>query len=153
MNFRLATENDIPELCALRWEHESEVDDTVANQSIVEFEKAFSRFAKEAIASGNWAFWVAEDKDVIIANVFINRVRKVPKPQKLVAEIGYLTNVHTKIEYRNHGVGTTLMKHVAAWARDNSVELLFLWPGERSVVFYERLGYSSINDVMELDLA
>ena len=67
-------------------------------------------------------FWVAEDKGVVIANAFINRVSKVPKPQKLVAEIGYLTNVHTKSDYRNRGIGTELLKHVAAWARNNSVD-------------------------------
>jgi hypothetical protein len=41
---------------------------------------------------------------------------------------------------------------VQAWARRNGFELLFVWPSQRSIPFYQRLGFEGENDVMECDL-
>ncbi|MEW8995905.1 GNAT family N-acetyltransferase [Clostridium sp.] len=44
----------------------------------------------------------------------------------MIAEIGYVTNVHIIEEYRNKGIGTELLKKVKQWAIENKIELLFL---------------------------
>jgi N-acetylglutamate synthase-like GNAT family acetyltransferase len=50
------------------------------------------------------------------------------------------------------GIGTELLKAVKQWARENRIELLFVWPSEKSVTFYERQGFLVENDIMELEL-
>jgi len=151
MRYRIATKGDITMLSEMRWEHEYEEE---AQFSITkeEFISECSSFLIKEMERGTWVYWIAEDEGNIIANIYINKIRKVPKPQKLFAEIGYVTNVHTKKDYRNKGIGTELLKRVKQWAVENNIELLFLWPSERSVSFYKREGFKVENEIMELEL-
>ncbi|MBL4934441.1 GNAT family N-acetyltransferase [Clostridium sp. YIM B02515] len=151
MIYRLATESDVSMLSEMRWEHEYE-EEGKFNISKEDFIKECNLFLVDGLKSGSWEYWIAEENNKVISNVYINRIRKVPKPQKLFAEIGYVTNVHTKAEFRNEGIGTELLKKVKQWAINNKIELLFVWPSQRSVAFYERQGFSSSNEIMELEM-
>ena len=151
MVYRLATEKDISMLSEMRWQHEFE-EEGKFDISKEDFIKECNLFLANGLNSGTWEYWIAEDKGIIISNIYISRIKKVPKPQKLFAEIGYVTNVHTKAEYRNKGIGTELIKKVKQWATENKIELLFVWPSQRAVSFYEREGFSMNNEIMELEL-
>ncbi len=151
MNFRMAIEKDINSLAEMRWIHSYD-ENSNFNISKEEFLKECSVFLKNAMEMGNWVYWIAEDNGDIIANIYIQRIKKVPKPHKLHAEIGYITNVHTKEEYRNKGVGTKLLKEVVEWSKTSGIELLFLWPSKKSVPFYEREGFLEQNEIIELIL-
>ncbi len=70
----------------------------------------------------------------------------------MYSEMAYVTNAHTKAEYRNQGVGTALLNRVTHWARENNIELLFLWPRDQCISFYERQEFSMDNVIMELKL-
>lgn len=152
MIYRLATENDIPMLSEMRWLHEYE---EVGKFDILkeDFINECNSFLADGLRNADWAYWIAQDNDTIISNICIRRIRKVPKPQKLFAEIGYVTNVHTKAEYRNRGIGTELLKKVKKWAIDNNIELLFVWPSQKAVNFYERQGFKNQNEILELELS
>jgi RimJ/RimL family protein N-acetyltransferase len=149
--YRLAGEKDISMLSEMRWQHEYE-EEGKFDISKEDFIKECNLFLINGLKNGTWEYWIAEDKDVIISNIYISRIRKVPKPQKLFEEIGYVTNVHTKAEFRNKGIGTELLKKVKQWALDNKMELLFVWPSERAISFYERQGFSMQNEIMELEV-
>ena len=95
MIYRLATEEDIPMLSEMRWQHEYEEEDQF-DISKEDFIKECNLFLIDGLKNGTWEYWIAEDKDIIISNIYISRIRKVPKPQKLFAEIGYVTNVHIR---------------------------------------------------------
>lgn len=151
MIYRLAKENDLEMLAQMRWLHEYE-EGSHCDITKTEFINQCKLFLQDGMNSGTWVYWVAEDNEIIISNIYINRIRKVPKPQKLIAEIGYVTNVHTRAEYRNKGIGTRLLKEVRQWAIENKIELLFVWPSEKSVKFYERQGFTNQNEIMELEL-
>lgn len=151
MIYRLAGEKDISMLSEMRWQHEYE-EEGKFDISKEDFIKECNLFLINGLKNGTWEYWIAEDKDVIISNIYISRIRKVPKPQKLFEEIGYVTNVHTKAEFRNKGIGTELLKKVKQWALDNKMELLFVWPSERAISFYERQGFSMQNEIMELEV-
>jgi ribosomal protein S18 acetylase RimI-like enzyme len=73
----------------------------------------------------------------------------VPKPNKLNDVLGYVTNVYTRPAYRGQGIGTQLMTHVLAWAREQDLESLIVWPSETSVGFYERAGFRGSPDMLE----
>jgi ABC-type antimicrobial peptide transport system ATPase subunit len=47
-------------------------------------------------------------------------------------------------------VGSKLMDKVKAWCCERNMEELIVWPSERSVRFYERAGFKTKNDVMEM---
>lgn len=151
MNFRIAKDTDIDQLVEMRWLHECE-EDTHTNEEKDNFLNKCRRFLEEELEKNTLVCWIVEDNGEIISNIYVCKIKKVPKPKSLNGSIGYVTNVHTKKIYRNKGIGTKLLEYVTTWAKKEGMELLFVWPSERAVTFYERAGFSNKNDIMELIL-
>ena len=103
------------------------------------------------LASHLWALWVAEIGGRLVGNAFVQIVPKVPRPGRFDDAIGYLTNVYVEPELRARGVGTGLLEHALEWARARDLELLFVWPSERSRPLYARAGFHP-GEVQELVL-
>lgn len=151
MVYRLATEADIPILSELRWDYGSDQTKEI-EVSKDDFIRECNEFFLDGLKKDIWVYWIAEDDGEIISNFCIHRIRRVPKPHKMYSEMAYVTNAHTKAEYRNQGVGTALLNRVTHWARENNIELLFLWPRDECISFYERQEFSMDNVIMELKL-
>ncbi|HGJ5884485.1 GNAT family N-acetyltransferase [Arsenophonus sp.] len=66
---------------------------------------------------------------------------KIPNPNDMNGHWGYLTNVYTLPKYRNKGVGTALLSVAYRWAKHEELELLVVWPSDKSYSFYERTGF------------
>jgi GNAT superfamily N-acetyltransferase len=89
--------------------------------------------------------------EIIISHIYVVKVKKVPKPGKLNGSWGYVTAVYTVPEHQNKGIGSMLMDAVKEWSRQQELELLIVWPSERSVPFYDRAGFNGINDILADD--
>jgi GNAT superfamily N-acetyltransferase len=142
MNYRLATETDLPALAAMRWTWRVEEDGSPPVADRAEYLAVCLAFLKQGLADGSWVYWVAEEEGQLISHIFVRRIRKVPKPNRLHDEYGYVTNVYTRPAYRGQGIGAELMKQVTAWAKEEDLEFLIVWPGEESIRFYERAGFA-----------
>lgn len=149
--YRLGVERDIEMLAEMRWQHENE-EEGPFEMSKSDFMNRCGVFLKEGLKAGEWTYWIAEHEGIIISNIFVRTIKKVPRPQEMVSQIGYVTNVYTRAEYRNKGIGSNLLEKVKSWATDNDIELLFVWPSEQAVGFYERQGFKNRNEIMELIL-
>lgn len=147
ITYRTATADDLPVLADLRWKHWSEDphDPPIVDQA--QFRREFAKHVAPLIEIGRMTFWLAESNGEIIANMVVERVIKVPKPSKLDDRFGYVTNVYARPAWRNQGIGSELMKRVQAWALEQDMEMLVLWPAERSVPFYRRIGFRNSNAV------
>ena len=152
MIYRLANDGDLLQLSQMRWDFRTEGKDDQTDCDIQRFLVECTEFLKSGLVNNDWAYWVAEEDREIISHVFIKRIRKVPKPLRLWDEIGYVTNVYTKPQYRGRGIGKTLMGRVKEWAIESDLELLIVWPSERAVPFYEREGFQNKNEILELIL-
>lgn len=150
MDYRLADDRDTNRLAELRWAHKNE-DEPLNDGEHDEYVRACSDFLKQAFRE-EFSCWVAIENGVIVSNIYIVTVRKVPKPSKLDGVWGYVTAVYTVPEYRNKGVGSALMDRVKTWSLEHGLEYLIVWPSEQSVPFYERVGFSGKTDVLELPL-
>jgi len=107
------------------------------------------------LASGNWSIWVAEDPAGarrLIANAFLQRVDKVPRPYQRPRSWGYITNVYVDPAWRDHGLGRAVMEVAVASAREEGLDTLLLWPSPRAIRFYERAGFAPATDAMEMSL-
>ncbi len=102
--------------------------------------------------SGFQIYWLAEDEGEIGAQIFVHRIDLVPRPCKVQDQFGYITNNYTKPAYRGQGIGSKLMEYVTQGAKNEDFELLIVYPSEEAVSYYERAGFTSENDVMELEL-
>ena len=142
IEYRMATEVDMEALAKLRWDHwlEGGQDPAVVDQET--FLRECALILKQRLLSQQWTYWIATLEGEIIAQIFIQRIAKVPKPSKMQDAFGYVTNVHTKAAYRGQGVGSKLLAQVQAWAKEQDLEFLILWPSEESVSFYERAGFA-----------
>lgn len=150
MVYRMADEDDSEMLAVLRWDFKMEGKENIAEDDKQEFVRACADFLRPELENGSWSCWVAEDAGEIVSQIFIRKIRKLPKPEKLFAEYGYVSNVYTKPSHRARGIGSVLMEHVKWWASENELEYLVLWPSKRAVPFYEREGFTQKNEVMEL---
>ncbi len=156
MEYRLAGSQDTNRLAEMRWAHKNEDEpldegtpfDAAGRE---EYIRVCSNFLKQALQE-EFSCWVAEQNKVIVSHIYVVKVRKIPKPGKLDGIWGYVTAVYTVPEYRNKGIGSTLMDKVKAWSREKGLEHLIVWPSEPSVPFYKRAGFSSETDMLELPL-
>lgn len=98
-------------------------------------------FLEDAFRSGQWMMWVAEQDGMIVSHVYIERIRKVPRPTSFDAEYGYLTNMYTIPALRGQGIGAELLRQAVAWAREQHLEMIILWPARGREAFYQRGGF------------
>jgi GNAT superfamily N-acetyltransferase len=149
---RRAAEADLATLAARRWDFRFEEDDAPPAIGRAAFLEACEGFLREGLASGRWVYWVAEVDGRIVSNLFVQIVPKVPRPARPHGAWGYVTNVYTDPAHRGRAFGAELLKAVVAWAKEQDLELLVLWPSAASRSFYERAGFKSDNEILELVL-
>ena len=147
----MAAEEDLEQLAVLRWESREEGgEQPVADK--VEFVENCVRFFREGLEDGKDVHWLAVEGDEIIAELLVQQIPMVPRPCKLQDQFGYIADSYTKPEWRDRGIGSELLRRAVDWARREDLELLLVWPSARAVPFYERLGFTCENDVMQLTL-
>jgi GNAT superfamily N-acetyltransferase len=147
--YRMAAEPDIGVLAQMRWDFRLEEAPATPRHDLVAFLAACSSFLRQGLAEQRWTYWVAQQDALIVSHIFIQRIAKVPKPNRIDDALGYVTNVYTRPAYRGQGIGTQLMAHVLQWASEQDLESLIVWPSEMSVPFYQRAGFQASLDMME----
>ena len=147
VDVREADPADAPVLARLRWafkqEEKADRSDPVRPVSDAE------DWIRERLASGRWRAWVVEDDGEVCGHVFLNVVERVPEPYEDNTPLGYVTNFYVAPEYRNGGFGTALLEALRRHARDSDMEVLIVWPSERSAPLYRRSGFGSPAELLE----
>lgn len=152
MNYRRAEIEDLAQLAEMRWDFRMEDGDEPSTVGKPEFVEACVSFLRRGLENGFYVYWLAETKGEIVAHIFVHKIELVPRPCKIYDRFGYLTNNYTKPAYRNQGIGSKLLQAVTAWASEEDLELLIVYPSEQAVSFYERAGFNAENEVLELRL-
>jgi GNAT superfamily N-acetyltransferase len=145
----MATKGDAVKLAEMRWDFRTEGQQAVPAIPKGEFVATCAKFIEQGLSAGEWVCWIAEADQEIIAHIFVQRVIKVPKPNRLRDEYGFVTNVYTRPAHRGRGIGSDLLGRVVTWAREVDLDTLIVWPSEESVPFYERVGFAGENEVLE----
>ena len=151
MELRLVKEQDYLQLAELKWLHGEEDDMDYGEKNLAGadknlFTEEFVRFLQE---HKEYLIFVAADGDIVASAMFVYMIPKVPKPNGKAKYIAYLTNVYTRKEYRNQGIGTELLSYIKGYLAEQKCELLFVWPSEKSMNWYERNGFSLENEIFE----
>lgn len=150
---RQAAPEDAGMLAGMRWDFRiEERPDLAATADRDHFLALCAAWMRGEIESGRWVAWVAEVDGGAVAHMWVNVVETIPKPGYLHDRWGYVSNVYTRPAWRNRGVGTVLLARLEGWAREADLELLLLWPSERSVPFYQRAGFAADPEVVTLQL-
>ncbi|HUR77079.1 MAG TPA: GNAT family N-acetyltransferase [Acidimicrobiales bacterium] len=153
MEFRIATTRDSAALAELRWTWR--VEEKRGGELLEESRSAYlSRFVAfmEDGLRNRWTAWVADDGGRVASTIWVYRVPKVPSPGRPSRDFGYVTNVYTVPEQRGRGVGAQLLAAVTQWAHETGLEMLIVWPSDRSLDFYARQGFAPSQEMHELDV-
>lgn len=150
--YRVATEADLDVLAQMRWDFRLEEAPGATVHDQASFVQACAAFLRQGLRERRWTYWVAQQDSQIVSHIYIQRVPKVPKPNRLDDALGYVTNVYTRPAYRGQGIGTQLITHVLQWAREQDLESLIVWPSEPSVGFYERAGFRASSEMLEYEV-
>jgi hypothetical protein len=62
-------------------------------------------------------------------------VPKVRSPDRDDGEFGYVTNIYTRATYRHRRLGSDSLAAVIEWANRRALEMLIVWPSDRSHSF------------------
>ena len=151
MEYRLATVDDIPQLARTRWDFRAEAGEEPIEGADA-FERRYAAFARQALESRAWVYWIAVDGGRILSHIAVNVVRGVPRPSHKSDQWGYVTDCYTRPEHRRQGIGSELMTRVKEWAVKHDLELLLVWPSDDSRSFYERAGFTPADGVAQLTL-
>lgn len=147
---RRASSADAVAMAELRWEFRA------GRQPPTETHAAFIErcevWMRHELTAGNaWRAWVAVSGGVIVGQVWLQTIPKIPNPISEGERHAYLSNLYVRLSDRG-GTGTRLLDAAIAEARADGVDRVVLWPTGRSVTLYLRHGFSHGGDVMELEL-
>jgi hypothetical protein len=150
ITFRLATLADAATLADMRWDFRSEQRPPTEPREVF-VTRCAAWMRRELQAGSQWTAWVAVDGDVIVGQVWLQMVQKIPNPVDEREQIAYLSNLYIVPSARG-GTGSRLLDLVLDACRANGVDRVVLWPSARSVTLYRGRGFSNQAGVMELKI-
>ena len=154
MEIRMGKEEDYQQLAEMKWLHceEDDVDYHENNLAGADKEGFMAEFAAFLTAHPEYKIYVACDGETVVSAMFVYLIPKTPKPNRAPKYIAYLTNVYTRKEYRNQGIGTVLLQYIKEALAKERCEMLFAWPSAHSINWYARNDFNSDHEMMECDL-
>ena len=148
--FRKAKPEDVPRLADLRWLMTTEEDPPAGERGA--FVRACAAYYERSLAHGLQTHWVAELEGLIVSTISVHEIEMLPRPGRIEDRFACITTNYTEPGARGRRIASALVRHVVGRSVEADLELLIVWPSERAVPFYERLGFRRENEVMELRL-
>ncbi|MFD0162998.1 GNAT family N-acetyltransferase [Streptomyces decoyicus] len=148
VHVRRARAADAPVLARLRWaskQEDREGDPSAPVRPVAQAEQ----WIQKRLARGSWLAWVAESGGEIRGHVFLHLVERVPEPYEDNTPVGYVTNFYVVPGHRNRGLGAALLEALQRHARGRGMDVLIVWPSERSVPLYRRAGFQASAELLE----
>ena len=146
------TSDDHGAIVALRWLLKSGDGLRADEEDRIAFETGYAEHLRCADAAGNTVHWLIERDRSVIGVMTVRLVDKETSLSGSTGRWGYLTNSIVAPDARNQGYGTLLLDRIKTWANDQGLELLIVWPSERSYAFYRRAGFTGNEDPLQLIL-
>jgi GNAT superfamily N-acetyltransferase len=148
-SIRLATASDALPLAKLRFAFRSALGQ--ASEGEDEFVGRCEAWMRERLREGGrWRCWIAERGQALVGNVWVQLIEKIPNPLAEAEYHAYVTNFYVRDEARGEGTGTMLLSGVLEWCKSQDVQVVLLWPTQRSRALYERHGFSVRADILGL---
>jgi len=152
IDVRRAGEHDAVELAELRWACRAEGGEIDSGVDRATFVEVCARFLRREMAAGRQANWIAVHGGRIVAHIDVHIVPMLPRPCRPDDAFGVVTANYTIPELRGRGIATRLLNRAVAWAEDEDLELLIVWPSERAVSLYRRAGFTGDHDILQRTL-
>jgi GNAT superfamily N-acetyltransferase len=148
VTIRLATAADALSLAKLRFDFRSAI--VKVNEDEAAFLERCAQWMSERLSRpSGWKCWLAELDGRPVGHLWAQLIEKVPNPTTEPEYHAYITNLFVSPEARG-AAGSRLLAAALAWIEMNDVHAVILWPTERSRSLYQRYGFTTPVDLMEL---
>jgi GNAT superfamily N-acetyltransferase len=151
IRLRLANPADLSELARLRWEH-AESSKRGTRLINADFCESYKEFMLTRLANEEWLVLVAETNGYLVGCVYLQKIARLPRPDRIRREYGCITALFVQRDYRGKGLRGELLRGIAEVAQAEGLEYLIAQPtaGNRSV--FQLLGFRQGEAEMELCL-
>src|SRR5579885_2844469 len=148
ISIRQATPADAFALARLRYEFRASPGGALERED--EFvERCVVVMAGRLNDEGRWRCWVVEGGGLIVGNVWLQLIEKIPNPTPERERHSYLTNFFVRESERGRGVGSMLLEAALGCCEAEDVHAVILWPTQRSRPLYLRHGFRPPADMVE----
>ncbi|HTR93968.1 MAG TPA: GNAT family N-acetyltransferase [Trebonia sp.] len=140
---KIAGPDDAPALAALRraWTEENH-----GPAGDADFEARFlDWYRREAQRRVSW---LAEAGGDLVGMMNMSVFERMPQPGRDPGCWGYLANAFVLAAHRDRGIGSLLLRALLGYADERQFVRVVLRPSERSIPFYERLGFTADHDLL-----
>ena len=148
ITIRLAGPDDATVLAEMRYAFRSEM--AVPTEPEDHFLERVARWLANRLDGEVWTGWVACAAGEPVGLVLVQLIEKVPNPVREAESIGYVSSLYVRLRWRGHGIGGRLLATALDFCRRSGVDNVVLWPSPRSIPLYQRHGFRSVGEVMEL---
>jgi GNAT superfamily N-acetyltransferase len=139
---------DAPALAEMRYAFRSEM--AVPTEPETQFLERVARWLADRLGGGVWTAWMACAPGEPVGLVLVQLIEKVPNPVPEAEDIGYVSSLYVRPRWRGRGIGGRLLTTALDFCRRSGVDNVVLWPSPRSIPLYQRHGFRSVGEVMEL---
>ena len=141
--YRIINNNEYPALAELRWVFQCEENVSLELSQKNDFISDCLQVLLSPHMQELYTHFGVFVDDKLCGCASLCVINKIPRPNKIVDPIGYLTNVYTLPDLRNNKHGQNLILFIINWAKAKNLEIIIVWASEPSKNFYIRLGFAS----------
>ncbi len=121
------------------------------NAELEAADKAYRRWAKERLKTGELVGFIVEAKGQIAGSGCVWLRSRQPKPGNAAGLQPYLISMYTKHPFRRKGVATKIVKEAVRWAKAKHFPRMTLHASDMGRSIYEKLGFKQTWE-MKLEL-
>ncbi|MBV8532336.1 MAG: GNAT family N-acetyltransferase [Verrucomicrobia bacterium] len=151
IRFRLAKPADLSELARLRWKHAGSAK-RGTSQVDSDFCEAFKEFMLARLANEEWLVLVAEARGRLVACIYLQKIARLPRPDRLKRQFGCITALFVQKEYRGKGLRGELLREISEVAQAEGLEYITVRPSAENRFLFRRNGFRHIDPEMKLCL-
>jgi len=145
---RIATINDIDSLVELRIRLLNESNNNIDNYDWDKYSKVLKTFYYDELPNGKVIAYLAEENKNIVATSMICFYNITPLLHNLDGKMALLTDMYTISEYRNKGLGMSLLKSIMEHSKKLGYKIIVLNATESGKKLYNKCGFKDINGGM-----
>ena len=148
MIYRVATIKDIPTICQIR--KQQLIDEGI--KASINIDEELNSYFREKIEDESLLELLAEENGKIIATAAILFIEFPPSYTNESGIRAYITNIYTDPDYRNKGIGKTMLKKLIDEIKKKDIHQVFLFASKFGKPLYQQLGFVESEEYMKLDL-
>jgi len=145
---RVATIDDIDKLVELRIKLLNEANKNIGNYDWNKYSQVLEAFYYDNLSSGRVLGFLAEENKTIVAMSMICFYTITPLLYNLGGKMALITDMYTIPEYRNKGLGMSLLNNIMEFAQKLGYLKVISNATDSGKKLYEKYGFRSVDGEM-----